>query len=117
MAITRVTTGENSVPQARSGIADYLCFNSSYPSPALEVCDLGCPPSGPGHSRLFRGACKKMTPSIVGDSLQSAHSLHAGAPEPHPCKFESRRVTSSVIVSPKDEVVLSGSHPSPAAPV
>ena len=60
---------------------------------------------------------QSMTPSIVCDNLLSAHSSHAGAPEPHPCKFESRRVTSSLLVSPKDQVVSSGSHPAPAAPV
>src|SRR5271167_2606479 len=36
---------------------------------------------------LFSG--QNMTPSIVCDNLQSAHSLHVGAPEPHPCKFEA----------------------------
>jgi hypothetical protein len=58
-----------------------------------------------------------MTPSIVCDNLQSAHSLHAGVPEPHPCRFESSRVMSSLLVSPKDQVVSSGSHPAPPVPV
>jgi hypothetical protein len=48
--------------------------------------------------------------------LPSAHTLHAGAPEPHPYKFESRRVTSSLLVSSKDKVVSSGSHPASSGP-
>ena len=40
-----------------------------------------------------------------------AHSLHPGAPEPHPRKFESRRSRRLAHRSPKDQVVSSGSHP------
>ena len=70
-----------------------------------------------GPLEAFPRACKNVTPSIVCDNLQSAHSLPAGPPEPHPYKFESRRVTSSLLVSPKDQVVSSGSHPAPPVPV
>ena len=70
-----------------------------------------------GPLEAFPRACKNVTPSIVCDNLQSAHSLPAGPPEPHHYKFESRRVTSSPLVSPKDQVVSSGSHPAPPVPV